>query len=161
MPRHFTAGPLALLGMLALFVAAAFAAAGIGSAVTIPEIPGWYRGLAKPFWTPPDWLFGPVWTLLYLLMGVSAWMAWRNAGWRRGHGLWLLQLGLNALWSLLFFRLHQVGAAAVEILLLWVLILATLRSFRRFSKWAAWLLYPYLLWVAYAATLTWGILLLN
>ncbi|HET8727361.1 MAG TPA: TspO/MBR family protein, partial [Alphaproteobacteria bacterium] len=151
-------------GVLLLLLAASAVAGTIGSAVTLPSIPDWYAGLAKPAWTPPDAVFGPVWTVLYLLMVVAAWLVWRSAGWRRARGaltLHAVQLGLNALWSVLFFGLHRTGFALVEILALWAVILATIIAFRRHSPAAAWLMAPYLLWVSYAVSLNAGVWWLN
>jgi translocator protein len=139
------------------FVLVALAAGGLGSLATVPAVPGWYAGLAKPSWTPPSWLFGPVWTLLYLTMGVAAWLVWREAGGVRAAGLpltiWLVQLALNALWSFLFFGLRQPGWAFVEVVVLWLAILATVAACWRISPTAGAVLLPYLLWVSYAAAL--------
>jgi tryptophan-rich sensory protein len=141
------------------------AAAGyVGSAATLPTIPTWYAGLAKPAWTPPNAVFGPAWTILYLMIAVAAWLVWRRAGWARGSGamlLWLVQLVLNTLWSVLFFGLHMVPAAMAEIVLMWIAIAATIVAFRRHARAAAWLLVPYLLWVTYAASLNAGVWWLN
>ena len=143
---------------IGLFVAIliCFAAAGLGAAVTTPQIPGWYAALAKPAWNPPDWIFGPVWSLLYLMMAVAAWVVWRRAGFAAAKlplALFAIQLALNSLWSVLFFGLHKPGAAAVEIVLLWAAILATFITFRRQSRWASGLLVPYLAWVSFAGVL--------
>ena len=151
------------LGLL-VSVAICFAAAGLGGLVTTPKIPGWYADLAKPIWTPPDWIFGPVWTLLYLMMGIAAWLVWRQAGFTNAKlplALFAIQLSLNTLWSVLFFGLQNPGAAAVEIIVLWVAILATLIAFWKRSKWAGWLLVPYLAWVSYATVLNASIWQLN
>ena len=149
---------------LAIFLLAAFSAGAIGSIFTASAIPTWYAALKKPSWTPPGWVFGPVWTALYLTMGVAAWLVWRRGGWaanRTPLTLFALQLAANALWSILFFGLHTPGAAFLEIVVLWSLILATALAFRRVSALAAWLLLPYLAWVTYAATLNFGIWRLN
>ncbi len=141
-----------------------FAAAGVGGLVTTPEIPNWYAQLAKPSWTPPDWLFGPVWTLLYLMMAVSAWLVWRTGGYPPNRGplrLFAVQLLLNSLWSILFFGCHRPGLAAVEIVVLWSLILATTLVFGRRVPWAGLLLIPYLMWVSFAALLNVTIWWLN
>jgi benzodiazapine receptor len=149
-----------------LFVAVAicFAAAGLGGLVTTPEIPVWYATLAKPTWNPPAWIFGPVWSLLYLMMAVAAWLVWRQAGIAGAKlplGLFAVQLTLNSLWSVLFFGLHSPGAAAAEILLLWVAILATLITFWQRSQLAGGLLVPYLAWVSFATVLNVTIWRLN
>jgi tryptophan-rich sensory protein len=141
-----------------------FAAAGIGSLATTPQIPGWYANLAKPTWTPPGWIFGPVWTLLYLMMAVAAWLVWRQAGFAGAKlplALFAIQLALNSLWSVLFFGLQNPGAAAVEIILLWAAILATMVTFGRRSRVAGGLLAPYLAWVSFAAVLNAAIWRMN
>jgi tryptophan-rich sensory protein len=115
-----------------------------------------YGGLVKPAWAPPGWLFGPVWTVLYLLMGVAAWLVWRGAGWAGATtalSLFLAQLVCNALWSWIFFAWHRGDLAFVEIILLLVLIVATVVAFDRVHRTAAVLLLPYLAWVAFAAAL--------
>jgi benzodiazapine receptor len=144
---------LALLGFLAL----CYLVAAIGGTMTAPAIPGWYVTLPKPAWTPPNWLFGPVWTLLYTMMAVAAWLIWRTRGGLHNASLplgWFaIQLLLNLLWTLLFFGLHQPAIAFVEILLLWGAIFMTWRHFRVINRVAGWLLVPYLIWVAYAAAL--------
>lgn len=145
---------------LAAFVAVTLAAGFVGSLVTNPSIPGWYASLQKPAWTPPNWLFGPVWTLLYLMMAVAAWLVWRERGFggaRLALALFAAQLVLNALWSILFFGLRSPGAALVEIALLWAAILATAAAFWRVTHPAGWLLVPYLWWVTYAAFLNYAI----
>jgi benzodiazapine receptor len=141
---------------LAVLVLVCFAAAGLGGLVTTPRIPTWYADLAKPTWTPPDWIFGPVWTLLYLMMAFSAWLVWRQAGFagtKLPLALFAIQLVLNSLWSVLFFGLHSPGAAAVEIILLWAAILVTLLAFWKRSNLAGALLTPYWAWVSFAAVL--------
>jgi tryptophan-rich sensory protein len=121
---------------------------------------GYYAALAKPAWSPPAWVFGPAWTILYTLMGVAAWLVWRCGGWRRQRGplsLYLLQLALNALWTPLFFGLRNPGLALAEIILLWFAIGFTLRDFFRTSRAAGCLLVPYWLWVTFAAVLNFSI----
>jgi tryptophan-rich sensory protein len=141
---------------LAVSVFACFAAAGLGSIATTSSIPTWYADLAKPAWTPPDWIFGPVWTLLYSMMAIAAWLVWRRtglAGAKLPLGLFAVQLVLNTLWSILFFGLRSPGGAMIEIVLLWAAILATLIAFWRRSRLAGGLLVPYLAWVSFAAVL--------
>ena len=149
---------------LVLSLAICFTAAGLGGLVTTPQIPGWYADLAKPTWNPPSWIFGPVWSLLYLMMAVAAWLVWRQAGVSRAKlplGLFVVQLTLNSLWSVLFFGLHNPGAAAAEILLLWAAILATLIAFWQRSKLAGCLLVAYLAWVSFATLLNVAIWRMN
>jgi translocator protein len=124
----------------------------------------WYQALEKPPWTPPGWLFGPVWTILYAMMGVAAWLVWRERGFSGAPaalGLFLLQLVLNAAWSWLFFGLRRPDLAALEILILWAAIAATIVAFWRVRPLAGWLLVPYLLWVSFAAALNVAIWRLN
>jgi len=149
---------------LAVFILVSFAAASVGSLVTTPSIPTWYASLAKPTWTPPDWIFGPVWTLLYLMMAVAAWLVWRPTGLvgaKLPLGLFAIQLVLNSLWSILFFGLQSSLGAFVEIILLWASILATMIVFWRRSRVAGALLAPYLAWVGFAAALNFAIWRLN
>jgi len=149
---------------LAVWVGLCFGAAFLGSIFTTPSIPTWYEGLIKPSWTPPAWLFGPVWSVLYLMMALAAWLVWRRGGLTSTRGpiiLFLVQLGLNLAWSFLFFGLRQPGLAFAEIVLLWCAILTTLVVFwRRFAA-AGWLLLPYLLWVTFAVVLNYTLWRLN
>ena len=149
---------------LAVSIAVCFGAAGIGSMLTTPSIAGWYATLVKPSWTPPNWLFGPVWSLLYLAMAVAAWMVWRQVGFSHAGSaliLFAVQLILNVCWSAIFFWAHRPALAFAEIVLLWLLILATTVAFRPLSRAAAWLMAPYLFWVAFAAALNFSIWRLN
>ncbi|TAK55238.1 MAG: tryptophan-rich sensory protein [Gammaproteobacteria bacterium] len=150
---------LGLAGWLAL----AFATAAIGSAASIQAEP-FYQELVRPGWSPPGWIFGPVWTLLYLSMGIAAWFAWRAGGWRGARialALFVAQLVLNALWSWLFFAWRQGALAFVDILVLWVLIAATVVAFWRQRPLAGALLLPYLAWVSFAAVLNYTVWQLN
>ena len=145
-------------------VAVCFAAAAVASAFTAPAVGTWYARIAKPRWTPPDWLFGPVWTALYLSMAVAAWLVWRRAGLsgaRLPLSIFGAHLALNALWSILFFGLQRPALAFAEIVLLWASILATILSFYRVFPVAGLMLIPYLLWVSYAAALNFSIWKLN
>ncbi len=146
---------------LALLVAVSFVPAVVGSRFP----PGdWYRQLAKPPWTPPDWLFAPVWTLLYLTIGIAAWLVWRHCGPRqapRAWTAWAVQLVLNGAWSWLFFGLRAPGLALVEIVLLWLAIAWTVVEFRKLRPPAAALLLPYLAWVGFAAALNAALWRLN
>lgn len=125
----------------------------------------WYAGLDKPFFTPPDWVFGPVWTILYFLMAVSLFLVWQkgfnNPAVRLAMALYLVQLVLNALWTPLFFGLHMPFLALIEIIALWTAIVLTLLAFAGPSKTAAWLLVPYVGWISFAAILNGAIWWLN
>lgn len=140
---------------LAVALAITFLAAWIGSIASMGA-GDFYQRLEVPGWAPPASVFGPVWTVLYALMAIALWLAWRNAGARAALPLTVygIQLGLNALWSWLFFRWQLGAAAVVEIFLLWLAIVATVVVFSRFSRAAPWLLAPYLAWVTFAAALT-------
>ncbi|HEY3705191.1 MAG TPA: TspO/MBR family protein [Terracidiphilus sp.] len=136
----------------------------MGARFTAPEIPAWYRTLRKPSFNPPSWIFGPVWTLLYLLMGIAAWRITQTPGSAlrsAALGVFGLQLALNLLWSWIFFRRHALAAALGEVLVLWIAIAATTFLFARVDSPAAWLLAPYLAWTAFAALLNAAILRLN
>jgi uncharacterized protein YbjT (DUF2867 family)/tryptophan-rich sensory protein len=144
------------LAMLLVLLAVCFGTAAVGAALTAGPVRDWYPTLRKPAWTPPDWVFGPVWTILYVLMALAAWFVWRRArgaASRTALGLFAVQLVLNAAWSGLFFTLRSPASAFAEIILLWCAIAATLSSFGRVSTLGASLLVPYLLWVTYAAAL--------
>jgi tryptophan-rich sensory protein len=146
------------IGLLA-WIAVTAVAAALGAAASI-DAAQFYAQLAKPAWAPPAQVFGPVWTLLYLMMAVAAWMAWKVRGFDtapRTLGVYLAQLAANALWSWLFFGWHLGAAALAEVLLLWCLVLATLVAFRRVRSGAGWLLAPYLVWVTFATALTFAV----
>lgn len=137
----------------------------IGGAATMSEIQGWYATINKPALLPPNWVFGPTWTLLYLMMGVSFYLVWSSkvkkdkmtVAWK-----WFLgQLGLNLLWSFLFFKWHLLMLASIEIVMLWIVILGNIKSFEKINKLSAKLLVPYLLWVTFATYLTVSVWLLN
>jgi benzodiazapine receptor len=149
---------------LVVAVVICLGAGALGSVFTTPAIPDWYAQLAKPAWTPPNRLFGPVWTALYFMMAVAAWLVWRRGGSAATAaplGLFGLQLALNVAWSGLFFGLHMPGAAFAEIVALWGLILATLIAFWRVTPWAGWLMLPYLAWVTFASALNFAIWRMN
>jgi len=160
------------------------AAGWIGSLVTMPAIGSWYSTLTKPALNPPSWIFGPVWTLLYLLMGVALFIVWKknwqvknglladrdrawnpwsrqfwSGDWQKGNiiAIFYIQLFLNVIWSFIFFGLHQPGLAFFELLALWVSVVYAIVNFYRVSKAAAWLLLPYILWVTFAGYLNWAI----
>ena len=146
---------------LAAWLLVTFAAATVGSRFMPGE---WYASLAKPSWTPPSGVFAPVWSLLYLLMGLAAWLVWRREGLRGAApalSVYLIQLCLNALWSYLFFGLHRPDLAFLDILLLWTAILATMILFLRRSRLAGLFLLPYLLWVSFASFLNFAVWQLN
>lgn len=148
-------------GKLALCLLLPQAAGAVGALFTTPNIPTWYATLPKPALAPPNWVFGPVWTTLFLLMGIAAYLLWRRGlsrpGARLALSLFLVQLGLNVLWSALFFGMRNPAAAFSEIIVLWLAIAATIAAFYRVSRTAAALLVPYLLWVSFASYLNFGI----
>jgi len=124
----------------------------------------WYESLAKPSWRPANWLFAPVWTVLYISVAVAGWMVWRDGGWPGAAGplaMFALQLALNAAWTPLFFGLHRPDLAFYEIVVLWLSIAATITFFYPLSKPAALLLVPYLAWVTFAAALNFSVWQLN
>ena len=148
---------IALVGWLAL----TFCAAATGTFVSTG---GWYEELMKPSWNPPSWVFGPVWTLLYAMMAVAAWLVWQRGGWKAQRvplTLYLVQWALNALWTPLFFGLHRPGLAFIEIVALVLAVMATLAAFWRVKLLAGLLLVPYAAWVGFAAALNFAIWRLN
>ena len=150
---------LGLIGWLML----AFAAGAIGSVASV-ESGLFYGQLTRPVWAPPAWLFAPAWTVLYILMGISAWLAWRVKGFhpaRFALSLFIVQLAVNALWTWIFFIWKQGAPAFVEILVLWSLILCTIIAFWRIRPLAGMLLLPYIAWVTYASALTFMVWRLN
>ena len=148
---------LGLVGWIIL----CFAAPAVSASIP----PGsWYAGINKPTWNPPGWIFGPVWTFLYVTMAIAAWRVWLKGGFReqrKALGLFLLQLALNAAWTPIFFGAHWLGVAFAEILLLWLAILLTLLAFQKVDKLAAGLLVPYLAWVSFASVLNFTLWRLN
>ena len=148
-----------LIGWLAV----SFAASAAG-AIATTQAESFYGQLIQPSWAPPPWLFGPVWTVLYALMGIAAWLTWRSGGFRANRpalSLFLGQLAVNGVWSWIFFA-WQLGALAfADIVVLWVLIVATIIMFRRVRPLAGALLIPYLLWVSFAAALNYSLWQLN
>jgi len=147
--------------VLIVFVAASFAAAALGGATTVGSVREWYPTIAKPAWTPPSWVFGPVWTVLYALIGVAGWLVWRRVGWGAALWWWTAQMALNATWSPVFFGMHQIGLAFANIVLLWVAIAGTTVAFWKVSPLAGGLFVPYLLWVSFATALNFAIWRLN
>jgi benzodiazapine receptor len=150
---------------IAVGILASFAAGAIGSLFTFKAIPTWYAALKKPPGTPPNWAFGPVWTTLYLLMGISVFLVWRQGlsapAALPAFILFWTQLAFNALWSIIFFGLKAKGGGLIVIGILWLLILATIIVSFQVSAWAGILLVPYLIWVSLASYLNAGIWLLN
>ncbi len=148
---------------LAGWLVATFAVSAVGALASIQARP-FYGALAQPAWAPPPWLFGPVWTALYAMMAIAAWLVWRSGGWRPNRAalsLYSGQLVLNGLWSWLFFAWSRGALAFADILVLWVLIVATLVSFWRVRPLAGALLVPYLLWVTFATVLNYSLWQLN
>ena len=150
--------------VLILFLVVCLGAGGLGAWATTPEIDGWYRTIAKPAWNPPDKIFGPVWTSLYLMMAIAGWLVWKRDGFRNAAvplTLFGVQLVFNVGWSWIFFGLHQPGWAFAEMVVLWATIAATTILFFRRSKPAGWLFVPYLAWVTFAAALNFALWRLN
>lgn len=150
---------IGLVGWLVI----SFIAAGIGAAASV-QASSFYAELVRPSWAPPSAVFGPVWTVLYALMGIAAWLVWRAKGFRAARAslvLFLVQLAVNALWSWLFFGWHLGAPAFADILILWLLIVTTLALFWRVRLLAGVLLIPYLLWVSFASVLCYSVWQLN
>lgn len=137
----------------------------IGSLFTMDSVRTWYTTLQKPGFNPPNWVFGPVWTTLYVLMGISLYLVWskgvETAGVKTALTLYGAQLLLNVLWSLIFFRMQQPFLALIEIIVLWAMILLTICAFYQISRPAAYLMIPYIIWVSFAAVLNFSIYWLN
>lgn len=149
---------------LIVFITICLGAGGLGAITTTPEIDGWYKTIEKPTWNPPAYVFGPVWTTLYIMMGTAAWLVWKPVGFKAAKTpltLFAVQLVLNGAWSWVFFHFHQPGWAFVEIVVLWLAIGATTITFFRCSKTAGWLMVPYLMWVSFASVLNFAIWRLN
>ena len=151
-----------ILGLVG-WIVVSFAASAVGAVATI-QAKSFYSQLIQPNWAPPSGIFGPVWTILYTLMGIAAWLVWRSGGFRSNRQaltLFLLQLAFNALWSWLFFAWYLGALALADIVVLWILIVATLVSFWRVRPLAGGLLIPYLLWVSFASVLNYSLWQLN
>ncbi|WP_422010104.1 TspO/MBR family protein [Roseateles sp.] len=145
-------------GLLA-WLAVTFVAAAAG-AVASSNAKNFYLALSRPDWAPPPWVFGPVWSVLYLMMGMAAWLVWRQRsapGRSRALALFVAQLVANALWSWLFFASHEGAMAFVDVLVLWALVALTAQAFWRIRRRAGVLLLPYLAWVSFASALTWAV----
>lgn len=152
------------VGVLLLSILLAQAAGALGTIFTLDAIPMWYATLQKPFFSPPNWIFGPVWTLLYTFMGIAAFLVWRERkkpGAKQVLILYGIHLVLNTVWSILFFGLHNPGVALMEIIVLAAMILVLLIRFASYNKAASILMVPYLAWVCFASVLNAGIWLLN
>ncbi len=147
---------------LIISVAIPLIAGFIGSIFTSSKIPSWYATLNKPAFNPPNWIFGPVWTTLFVLMGIALYLVW-TSGKTSNAALWFfgIQLGLNVLWSIFFFGMQSPLIAFVDIIILWFAILATIISFYSISTTASYLLVPYILWVSFATILNWKIMIMN
>jgi tryptophan-rich sensory protein len=159
-----TAHRSARLGALALWIALCVGGGALIGVTTEGGDSPWYASLNKPSWTPPGWVFAPVWTTLYAAMGIAAWLVWREGGWRQQRLpiiVFLIQLTLNFAWSLVFFGLQQIAWALVDIVALWLLIVMAIRVFVRVQRAAAWLLAPYLAWVSFATVLNAAIVWMN
>jgi benzodiazapine receptor len=150
---------------LVVSILACQAAGVIGGLATAPNVETWYAYVEKPTFTPPDWVFSPVWISLYLLMGVSGYLVWRKgldkSGVRRAMAVYVVQLILNPVWSFAFFGLHSPLAGLVVIVILWFSIILTIFYFSKVSRAAAFLLVPYVLWVSFATVLNFSIFVLN
>lgn len=145
------------LGLL-IFLGLVAVVAGLGAMAT-PD--AWYASLQKPSFNPPSWIFGPAWTLLYILMAVAVWRVYRVDGWGLAIGLWLIQLAVNATWSPIFFGFHRIDLALLTIITLDILVIATIAVFFRKDRIAGWLMLPYLGWIAFATALNLAIWQLN
>jgi translocator protein len=152
---------LALVGFLAICLLSGV----LGGMVTAQSIDDWYPLIAKPSWQPPSWVFAPVWTTLYLLMAVAAWLVWRHgarfSGVRFALVLFFVQLALNALWPFVFFGAHEIGLAVVNIMALWIVLALTIWAFFGVSAWAGILMLPYIAWVTFAGFLNYTIWQMN
>jgi translocator protein len=148
--------------VLYLFLIGTLLVAASASVFTESNIAGWYAGLVKPSFNPPNWVFAPVWTALYVLMAVAAWRAWRKAGIMSvALTLYFLQLTFNFAWSLIFFAQHQIAIALADIVVLLISVAATAISFFRADRWAGLMLLPYLAWISFATLLNYEIWRLN
>ncbi|MGE4064226.1 MAG: TspO/MBR family protein [Rhodospirillaceae bacterium] len=158
-PPSLAGSAAALFG----FLAVCFAVSALGSLATFRSVGSWYADLNKPSFNPPNGVFAPVWTTLYVMIALSGWRIWRRIGFsdRRAYALYALQLALNLAWSGIFFGLQRVGAALVELAFLWIAIAATLIAFWRHDRIAGLLLAPYLAWVTFAGVLNASIWVLN
>ena len=150
---------------LIISIAIPVAVGAISGLFTTAEIPGWYQTINKPVWNPPSWIFAPVWTTLYVLMGIALFLVWKSDAdpivKKTAITLFAVQLVFNFFWSFIFFNQHQIGWALVEITAMWIFILLTIFAFAPVNKIAAWLLVPYISWVSFATILNYTIWRLN
>ncbi len=150
---------------LIIAIAIPLAIGALGSYFTIPSVTSWYQTINKPSWNPPNWIFSPVWTTLYVLMGIALYLVWKSGNSSAVKTLavsfFIIQLCLNFFWSVIFFNQHQIGWAFAEIILLWIFILLTIFAFANINKTAAWLLVPYISWVSFAMILNYTVWHLN
>ena len=153
------------IGRLAASIVIVFIAGAIGTVATLSQIPTWYATLAKPVWAPPNWLFGPVWTTLYVLIGIALFLVWREGTDRQdvraALGIFAVQLVLNILWSVVFFSYHSLLGGFIVIFILWIAILANIIAFYIISKPAGLILIPYIVWVSIASYLNYTVYILN
>ena len=153
------------IGKILLAIVICELAGMIGALFTMPSIPTWYAGIIKPTFSPPNWIFAPVWTILFALMGIAAYLVYEKGTGKKvvkvALGIFVIQLILNIKWSLIFFGMHNPGLALVDIIFLWLTILLTIIAFSKISKPAAYLLIPYILWVSFASFLNFSIWQLN
>ncbi len=151
--------------LLIVSLVSTYSAAALGSLATASSIPNWYATLNKPFFNPPNWIFGPVWTVLYFLMAMSLYKVWKKAKKNKAATKWVkvfyVHLVFNALWSIVFFGMKQTGLGFVVILILWAMILYLIKSAKKISAVSSYLLYPYLAWVSFATLLNLFIWRLN
>jgi translocator protein len=150
---------------LVIAVAIPIAVGAISGFFTVTGVQSWYQTINKPSWNPPNWIFGPVWTTLYVMMGIALYLIWKSDSSdmlkKTAIILFAVQLTLNFFWSFIFFNQEQPGWALVEIIVMWVFILVTIFAFAQVSKPAAWLLVPYISWVSFATILNYTIWKLN
>jgi len=153
------------LKKLAISLGLCLGAGFLGSLFTTSAIDTWYVNLNKPIFNPPNWLFGPVWTMLYILMGIALFLVWqkglKNKNVRFAFWFFIMHLAFNTLWSIIFFGVKNIGLAMVDIAILWLMVLALLYFFYEIDKRATWLIVPYFLWISFASLLNYSIWILN
>ena len=148
--------------VLAGFIILCLGVGGVSGFVTVQSVQEWFPTLHKPFFNPPSWIFGPVWTLLYIMMAVAAWRVWLEGSIAKpALNLFFIQLVLNFFWTIIFFGMKNIGMALVEITALWIMIALTLRAFMKIAKPAGWMMAPYLAWVSFATVLNASLWWLN